>query len=148
MFFSLFSCKSFCNLTTMSFSTPPRYSRPHRFLVERTNRKYALYIPPSPTFSSDSDAEPESLADNQSFGCGLDPGLGMSQIQSSYVEELELPAVSFYMCLTVMRTQLSTDSSDCNIHELTVPVYPQRFSTPAHVRLPLVLNSAPRELRL
>jgi len=36
----------------MSFSTPPHHSVPQWFLVQRTNRNYAPYIPPSP-FSSD-----------------------------------------------------------------------------------------------
>lgn len=82
----------------MSFSTPSRYTRPHQFLVERTDRNYAPYIPPSPTFSSDSETEPESLTDNQGSqaDCGLD--LGMSQVQSSCMEEQELPElVRFYM---------------------------------------------------
>ena len=80
----------------MSFST--RHIVPQRFLDQRIDRNYAPYIPPSPTFSSDSDTEPESPTDNQGSDCGLD--LGMSQIlQSSCVEELELPepVVSFYM---------------------------------------------------
>ena len=81
----------------MSFSTPPRHRVPQRFLVQRTDRNYAPYIPPSPTFSSDSDTEPESPTDNQGSDCSLD--LGISQIQGSCVEELELPepVVSFYV---------------------------------------------------
>jgi len=80
----------------MSFSTPPCHSVPQRFLVQRTDRNYMPYIPPSP-FLSNSDTEPESPADNQGSDYGLD--LGMSQIQSLCVEELELPepVVSFYM---------------------------------------------------
>ena len=81
----------------MSFSTPPRHSVPQRFLVQRTDRNYAPYIPPSP-FSSGSDTEPESPTDNQGSDCGLD--LGVSQVESLCVEELELPepVVSFYVC--------------------------------------------------
>ena len=91
-----FFCKSYCNLTTMSFSTPPCHSVPQWFLVQRTDRNYVPYIPPSP-FSSDSDTEPKSPTDNQGLDCSLD--LEMSQVQSLCMEELELPepVVSFYM---------------------------------------------------
>jgi hypothetical protein len=80
----------------MSFSTPPRHSVAQGFLVQRTDRNYDPYIPPNP-FSSGSDTEPESSTDIQGSNYGLD--LGMSQIQSLCVEELELlePVVSFHV---------------------------------------------------